>query len=67
MFPTSPGVAYLIFDELAKTHINVQMIVQSAEKKGVNDIAFTVPKSDKDEALEIIARFKERLVQVLLL
>ena len=59
--PDEPGVAYLIFDELAKAHINVQMIVQSAEKKGVNDIAFTVPKSDKEEALEIITRFKEKV------
>lgn len=59
--PDEPGVAYLIFDELVKAHINVQMIVQSAEKKGVNDIAFTVPKSDKEEALEIITRFKEKV------
>ena len=59
--PDEPGVAYLIYDELAKAHINVQMIVQSAEKKGVNDIAFTVPKSDKEEALEIITRFKEKV------
>ncbi len=59
--PDKPGVAYHLFDKLAKNSINIQIIVQSAEEKGFNDIAFTVAKDEQEEALEIIKQFKEEI------
>jgi len=35
-------------------NINVDMIVQSAMRNNINDIAFTVPKDDLDKALQIV-------------
>lgn len=52
--PDRPGIASSIFDALALAKINVDMIVQSAMRNNVNDIAFTIPKDDLDKALQII-------------
>ena len=44
--PDVPGVAYQIFDSLAKENVAVDMIVQSASSvKEKNDIVFTVTKT----------------------
>ncbi|NLT96068.1 MAG: aspartate kinase [Clostridia bacterium] len=52
--PDEPGIASKIFDGLAVANINVDMIVQSAMRNNINDIAFTVPKDDLDKALQIV-------------
>jgi len=54
-----PGVAHHIFEELAVAGVNVDMIVQSAMRDGVNDIAFTVAKSEAKKAAAVIDRIKE--------
>ncbi len=51
--PDQPGVAAKILTPIADAGIVVDMIIQSAPKNGTNDIAFTVPKTDLDRAMEI--------------
>jgi len=51
--PDQPGVAAKILTPIADAGIVVDMIIQSAPKNGTNDIAFTVPKTDLDRAVEI--------------
>ncbi|MDK2822529.1 MAG: aspartate kinase [Clostridia bacterium] len=51
--PDQPGIASIIFNALAKANINIDMIIQSAMRNNINDIAFTIPKDDLDKALEI--------------
>ena len=53
--PDEPGIAAAIFGELADSHINVDMIVQSAASEGQRtDITFSLGRGDLDRALEII-------------
>ena len=43
-----PGVAFKLFDVLAKKHINVDVILQSIGRAGTKDISFTVDGKDLD-------------------
>lgn len=52
--PDEPGVAFRLFRELASAKINVDVILQSINKNGLNDISFTVSESDYDRALQIV-------------
>lgn len=45
-----PGIASRVFGELGKNKINVDMIIQSVPRQGINDIAFTVPREDMELA-----------------
>ncbi len=56
-----PGIAFRIFDTLAKEHINVDIILQSVGREGTKDISFTVASADLEEALKILDENKERL------
>lgn len=49
-----PGVAFKVFNILAKKNINVDIILQSIGRDGSKDIAFTVSESIVDEAVELI-------------
>ncbi|MBO6166487.1 MAG: aspartate kinase [Eubacterium sp.] len=49
-----PGVAFKLFNELAKHNINIDMILQSVGRHGTKDITFTCSDEDADEAAEII-------------
>lgn len=49
-----PGVAFKVFNSLAKKNINVDIILQSVGREGTKDIAFTVAKDDMDAAVEVI-------------
>jgi aspartate kinase len=46
--PDRPGIAYKVFSALAEANVDVDMIVQSIRNanKKINDIVFTVAKSD---------------------
>jgi aspartate kinase len=59
--PDQPGIAGFVFTKLAEAHINVDMIVQSSEKKGKNDISFTIQEIDLEEAKRIIEEIKQGL------
>ncbi|SFF95109.1 aspartate kinase [Desulfotomaculum arcticum] len=52
--PDQPGIAYMIFKMLADKNVNVDMIVQSSMREGINDISFTVAQDDLRKALETI-------------
>ncbi len=53
--PDVPGVAAKLFQPIADANIVVDMIIQtSSSEKGCADVAFTVPKSDFNKALQIV-------------
>ena len=49
-----PGVAFKVFNLLAREKVNVDIILQSIGRADSKDISFTVPLADKDTALEIL-------------
>lgn len=51
-----PGVAFRLFNHLARHNINVDMILQSVGRDSTKDISFTVAVENADEAVEIIER-----------
>jgi aspartate kinase len=54
-----PGVAAAIFGPLAEANVNVDMIVQNVSGDGkTTDITFTVPASDYQRSLDVIAKAK---------
>lgn len=58
----SPGYAAKLFGRLAENNISVDMIIQSfARNTGTNDIAFTVHKDDKNQALKLCESLREEL------
>lgn len=56
-----PGIAFRIFDTLAKNSINVDIILQSVGREGTKDISFTVASDDMEDAIRILEENKERL------
>ena len=60
--PDRPGIAAAIFGTLADSHINVDMIVQTAASEGQKtDITFSLGRGDLAKALEIIESGRETL------
>ena len=56
-----PGMAFKLFDVLAKKHINVDVIIQSIGREGTKDISFTVNDTDLEEAVAELEKHKSRL------
>ena len=56
-----PGIAFKIFNKLAKNNINVDIILQSVGREGTKDISFTVASDDLEHAIEVLNANKERL------
>ena len=56
-----PGVAFKIFNTLAKKGINVDIILQSVGRAGTKDISFTVAQDDLDETLRTLEENKDAL------
>ena len=56
-----PGSATKVFQALADANVNVDMIVQSAMRNNMNDIAFTVPLDEVDNALEVLHELKDKM------
>lgn len=56
-----PGIAFNIFDTLAKNNINVDIILQSVGREGTKDISFTVAGDDMEHAIEVLEANKARL------
>ena len=56
-----PGVAFRIFDVLAKNNINVDMILQSVGRDNTKDISFTVDQSDAKDAIRVLKENQDRL------
>ena len=55
------GIAFRIFDTLAKNNINVDIILQSVEHGGKKDVSFTVAMDDLEDAVKVLNDNKERL------
>ena len=49
-----PGIAFHLFNALAKYNINVDIILQSVGRNGTKDISFTVNEEDVENAIRII-------------
>lgn len=56
-----PGVAFKLFDLLARNNINVDMILQSIGRDGTKDISFTVDSDAADETVAVLEKNKSRL------
>ena len=57
--PDKPGLAFKIFSKLSAKNINVDIILQSIGRSGTKDISFTVPKSDLQDALDVLEPYVE--------
>ena len=56
-----PGMAFKLFDMLAKKNINVDVILQSIGRDNTKDISFTVNDTQADDALKVLEENKARL------
>ena len=56
-----PGVAFKIFNLLAKSKINVDIILQSIGRDGTKDISFTVAEDNLKDALDILNDNKAKI------
>ena len=56
-----PGIAFKLFNVLAKNNINVDIILQSIGRDNTKDISFTVDEDAADEAIELILENKNRI------
>jgi len=59
--PDRPGISAALFEPLANSNVNVDMIVQNTSKAGHTDISFTVPKADMKVAEEIVSRVAKEI------
>ena len=57
----NPGVAFRVFSVLGQAGINVDGIIQSIGRGESKDISFTLPRSNVDEAVQLLEDQKERL------
>lgn len=55
--PDKPGIAYHLFDKLAKASVVVDIIIQAVSRDNINDISFTVNEADLEKTLEIVKEY----------
>ena len=56
-----PGIAFRLFNLLARYRINVDIIIQSVGREGTKDISFTVSHENLREAIELLEEYKDVL------
>jgi aspartate kinase len=61
--PDKVGEAARIFEALAATEVNIDMVVQnvSAAATGLTDISFTLPRADGQTAMSALARIQDEV------
>ena len=59
--PDEPGMAFRVFNAMARAKINVDIILQSYGKAGTNDISFTVPITDAEAAAAALNDIQEAI------
>jgi aspartate kinase len=59
--PDRPGIAAMLFRELANNNINVDMIVQNTGLHNVTDISFTVAKTDLEAATKACQKIQKEI------
>lgn len=57
----TPGVAFKLFNKLAQSKINVDIILQSVGRDGTKDITFTVTEDQANEAVNAINAMQDVL------
>lgn len=56
-----PGIAFKLFNTLAKNNINVDIIIQSVDNDGKIDISFTVSHDNLKEAVALLEDYQQVL------
>ena len=56
-----PGIAFRLFNAVAKKNINVDNIIQSVGREGTKDISFTVQNDDADDVITILESIQDTL------
>jgi aspartate kinase len=56
-----PGIAFKVFRVMAKAKINVDIILQSIGRGSTQDISFTVPKGELENARNVLEEAKEAI------
>lgn len=56
-----PGIAFRLFNLLARHNINVDIIIQSVGRENRKDISFTVARTDLEEAIALLKENMENL------
>ena len=56
-----PGVAFKLFDILAKKGINIDVILQSIGRDATKDISFTLPDDNLQDAIDVLTENRGRL------
>jgi aspartate kinase len=59
--PDEPGIAFKLFRVLANSKINVDIILQSIDRNGTNDISFTVSEADCEKTMQLVEERKDSL------
>lgn len=59
--PDQPGIAKTLFKTLAEHNINVDMVIQSAMRDDINDIAFTIEEDDLSRAIPVVQKLVEKI------
>lgn len=59
--PDEPGIAFKVFRALANAKINVDIILQSIDRNGTNDISFTVAENELEKSFEILNEKKDNI------
>ncbi len=59
--PDQPGVAGEIFTDLSNQNINIDMIIQNLQYNNLNDISFTIDKSDLKETKKMIFKIARKM------
>ncbi|MGB2661685.1 MAG: aspartate kinase [Candidatus Omnitrophota bacterium] len=59
--PDRPGEASILFEQLAKAGINVDMIIQNISRTRSTDISFTIDKKDLDKTKEVIKKVVKKI------
>ncbi len=59
--PDQPGIAFRVFSLLSAKKINVDIILQSIGREGTKDISFTVSRSHRQQAVDLLNEVKESL------
>lgn len=57
----TPGVAFKVFNRLAKAKVNIDIILQSVGRDGDKDITFTVTEDQTKDAIAAIESIKDTL------
>ena len=59
--PDEPGMAFRVFNTMARAKINVDIILQSYGRSNTNDISFTVPLDDAERAADALRELQDSL------